>query len=369
MQEAKANFSLKLSSAMSTAKAYTDRHYVSSFSGLPDVIRSGKLQGKSAKAIQVEMEAVDTWNLFRPARRRYARRKIRVFFEDWIWSMDLMEVPKLAPFNKNFRYVLVTVDNFSKMLRIGFMKTKSSAALTSAFSTILAEAKKAPVYLTGDQAGETLSKEFQRLLKENGIQFYWVRTKIKAAMAERMIRFLRFSLARRQYYYNTKDFLTLLPEIVAQYNARPHSVTLVAPSQASKDGNAEIIWKNLYEKLARKKPKQPKYKPGDYIKLSAKKSLFSKESVMNYGKEYFIIKKAIASWPTPFYYITDVNSNDIVGSVVEAEMIHVKPPPPPPRQLRQRSNNKKPIKVTVKKIIAPVVRKSARGRVPNKKYE
>jgi len=103
-----------------------------------------------------------------------------------------------------------------------------------------------------------------------------------------------------QTHYKTKDFIKLLPIIIEQLNSRKHGTTKVAPKDALKEGNEELIWHNLWGKLARTKPKKPKFQVSDWVKILAKKSLFTKSSIASYSTENFQIVKRVLSVPSNF---------------------------------------------------------------------
>ena len=96
-------------------KNYLNKHVISSFSGLPAVIKQNK--NTSPVTITNELEKLPEWTLFRPVRNKYPTRKYRVFFPLQLWSLDLMDVQKDSKFNEGVRYVLLCVDSFSKYIR------------------------------------------------------------------------------------------------------------------------------------------------------------------------------------------------------------------------------------------------------------
>jgi len=129
----------------------------------------------------------------------------------------------------------------------------------------------------------------------------------------------------------------------------------------------ELIWKNTFAKLAQMKPKPLKFSVGDYVKLMTKKGMFTKAHVQSWTTENFRIKRAMASVPTNYYFVVDLNNKPIVGSLVEAELIRVRPVMNPIiTQSKQKKSATTKQKVTKK--IDPVLRRSQRRKIANKKY-
>ena len=65
--------------------------------------------------------------------------------------------------------------------------------------------------------------------------------------------------------------------------------------------------------------KNPKYKLGDYVRISKYKNIFAKGYTPNWSEEVFIIEKVknTVLWT---YVINDLNSDEIVGTFDEKEL-------------------------------------------------
>ena len=65
--------------------------------------------------------------------------------------------------------------------------------------------------------------------------------------------------------------------------------------------------------------KNPKYKLGDYVRISKYKNIFAKGYTPNWSEEVFIIEKVknTVLWT---YVINDLNSDEVVGTFDEKEL-------------------------------------------------
>ena len=65
--------------------------------------------------------------------------------------------------------------------------------------------------------------------------------------------------------------------------------------------------------------KEPKFKIGDDVKISRNTSIFAKENTPNWSEELFVISKIknIVPW---FYFINDLNGEEIIGTFYEKEL-------------------------------------------------
>ena len=65
--------------------------------------------------------------------------------------------------------------------------------------------------------------------------------------------------------------------------------------------------------------KDPKFKVGDYVKISKYKSIFAKGYTPNWSEETFVIKKVKNTVPWT-YVINDLNGEEIIGTFYEKEL-------------------------------------------------
>ena len=65
--------------------------------------------------------------------------------------------------------------------------------------------------------------------------------------------------------------------------------------------------------------KDPKFKIGDYVRISKFKNLFAKGYMPNWSEGIFIIKKIRNTVPWT-YIINDLNAEEIIGTFYEKEL-------------------------------------------------
>lgn len=79
----------------------------------------------------------EAYDLHAQARRTYPRLTIDVERRNEQWSMDLGEMNDLARFNKNFKYLLVCVDVYSRYAFVKLLKNKTANNVGNKFEGIL----------------------------------------------------------------------------------------------------------------------------------------------------------------------------------------------------------------------------------------
>lgn len=255
--------------------------------------------------------------LHKPIRRNFKRRRTIVKGLDDLWQSDLGQLDQYGKYNKNFKYILVVIDCFSKFVWSKALKTKTAVEVTEAFESILKKANgRKPKNLQTDQGKEYYNTHFQSLMKKYNINHYSTFSITKAAICERVIRTLKEKLFKYFTLNGSYRWIDILPEIVRNYNNQRHSVIGIKPSQVTKYNEKSILnstFKNLKVVGSRK------FRKGDLVRISKAKHVFEKGYTPNYTTELFEIDKINITNPTT-YLLKDLHSNPIKGCFYEAEL-------------------------------------------------
>ena len=78
-------------------------------------------------------------DLHRPIIRKFKRRKVYSSFRDNIWGVDLANMQSLSKYNKGIKYLLCTIDLFSKYAWIFPLKDKKGVSIINAFPKIISK--------------------------------------------------------------------------------------------------------------------------------------------------------------------------------------------------------------------------------------
>ena len=127
-----------------------------------------KLTNRQAEAW---LKKQDTYNLFRPVRRKFTRLPIIVSHLNEQWQADLMDVSWYKRYNDGVRYLLTVVNVLSRYAWVEPLRDKSSTSIIKAFERIMT-AKNKPDKLQTDQGQEFKNKFFQEWLAKRGVSFF-----------------------------------------------------------------------------------------------------------------------------------------------------------------------------------------------------
>ena len=227
----------------------------------------------------------------KPPRKNYPTNKTDVYHIDDIWSLDILNLKDYGPENnRGYRYVLVTIDNFSKFGWTVPLKNKNAQTIKDSFENILISSKRSPNLIETDRGKEFYNNIFQDFLNKNNIKLYSRNSSYGAVFAERFNRTIRDLLKKIVFEQGDAKWIDILPTITKQYNNRIHSSTKLTPIQASLKKNEGYVYKNLLDK--RKKVK-PKFQINDLVRTADLKRTFSKGDTTNWSYKLYKITEII----------------------------------------------------------------------------
>lgn len=275
----------------------------------------------SRKQVHDWLNAQDTYTLHRRTRKKFHRNRIIVSSIDNQWQTDLIDIQKIAKYNKGNRYILICIDILSKYAWAEPLQSKSGKSIIAGFKKIFKKGRK-PLLLQSDMGTEYLNKDFQNFLKAQDIHYFHTYNETKAAIAERVIKTLKSKMYKYFTYANTLNYTNVLQDLIHSYNNSYHSSIKTKPSLVNVS-NENHIWHILYDNDLIDGKTTFKFHLGDRVRLAKKKGHFEKGYTTNFTKEIFVISKRIARSP-PVYKIKDLNGEEIEGTIYANELQLVK---------------------------------------------
>jgi transposase InsO family protein len=123
------------------------------------------------KEVKEWLQTQDVYTLHTPTRRRFPRRQVVVYGTDHQWQADLVDLGKLASYNKGFKYLLTCIDVLSRYAWVVPLKDKTGKTLKEAFQVIFKTGRE-PIRLQTDRGTDFTNRIFQKFLKENDVHFF-----------------------------------------------------------------------------------------------------------------------------------------------------------------------------------------------------
>ncbi|KAK7576269.1 hypothetical protein V9T40_012555 [Parthenolecanium corni] len=311
---------------MTTKENYLERLYYNrknpiGFRGIQPLIDEAQTT-VDKNSVKDWASSQDTYTLFKPVRRKFRRNYYIVTNINDLWESDLVDLQKLQKENNGIKFLLTTIDVFSKKAYVEPLRDKTAHSIIQAFRRIFEESGLRPVNLRTDKGKEFIAKEVQKFFKDNNVNHYTVKNPdVKAAIIERFNRTLKTRMWRYLFHINSYKYIDALTDLVDAYNNSYHTTIKMCPNQVD-ETNILQVYHNTYDKKSRKKIK-PKLREGDFVRLVREKGVFEKGYEYTFTEEIFKVIKVIRH-PVPVYEIKDLNDEIIDGHFYEAELQKVK---------------------------------------------
>ena len=128
----------------------------------------------------------------KPPKKNYVTNKTNVYHIDDIWILDILDLKDYGPENnRGYRYVLVTIDNFSKLGWTVPLKNKNAQTIKDSLENILIGSERSRNLIESDRGEEYYNNIFQDFLNKNNIKLYSRNSSYGAVFAERSNRAIR----------------------------------------------------------------------------------------------------------------------------------------------------------------------------------
>ena len=140
---------------------------------------------------------------------------------------------------------------------------------------------------------------------------YSIHNERKSVVAERFIKTLKNKIYKYVTVTSKNVYIDKLDDIINGYNNTYH-ITITMKHVDIKDNTYIDFGKEVNDE-------GPKFKVGDYVRISKYKNIFAKGYMPNWSEEVFIIIKIKNAVPWT-YVINDLNGEESIGSFHEKEL-------------------------------------------------
>lgn len=263
---------------------------------------------------------------------------------------------------KGYRYILTAIDLYSKKAWAIPLKNKEDTTVAEAFVDIAESIAEAITTVRSDNGSEFISNEFKKVLNDLGIkQVLGLPGKPESnGNIERFNGILKRSIGKVLTVENSKDWVSIIPQLIKNYNDSYQRTIKTTPTEAS-TVPSDKIKENIKKAVLSKRDKQePKFELEDRVRLKLDDIGKGRP---NFTKTIFMIykrhkpKNNIAS---PYYFVSSLDGkkkyteklydNDLVlANTVENE-------------------TKADEKFEISKLIKPMIKKGVNGYLVRWKY-
>jgi len=288
---------------------------------LKTIRREKKFKFKT-KDIEDWLKKEESYGVHKKPIRRFPRIPVIVEGLQDQYDADLMILRDLAGANNGYKYVLIVIDVFSRYVWAAPMILKNQEHSLKAFKAIFSGGCPVPKRLRTDKGGEFTGKDIDAYFRKLNIQHFLTWNEIKANYAEKAIQTIKKKMFRYMTFARTRNYVDVLPEIIRSYNRTYHTSIGMSPSDVSEE-NEMVLWWDLYGRVnTRNTPKYKKfkYKVGDTVRLSRKRTRMEREYDERWTNEIFRVCRRFYNKGIIQYKVEDYSGVEKKGSFYEAEL-------------------------------------------------
>ena len=223
---------------------YFDPKHPASFSGPTKLYRELKKDGRfqvGLNKIRQWLQDQEVYSIHKPLRRKFLTNRVIVQGIDEQWDADLADMSSLAKQNKGVKFLLLTIDIFSRYVWVEPLKNKTNSEVVKAFKKIFKKGRK-PKTIRFDKGKEFTGSLVKKYLKDMAIHSFNSQNLSKANYAERAIKTLKNAINRYISYTQKTKYVDHLQDFVDSYNNSFHSSICMAPNDVNEDNETGLWW-------------------------------------------------------------------------------------------------------------------------------
>ena len=282
----------------------------------PEVL--ARAAGVSQRVAQKWLKSQPTYTLHKNARKRYPTRRYVVSDIDSQWQCDLADMQQIARYNKGYKYILTVIDILSRYAWASPLRSKQGSEVAVAFANIFKKGR-IPKRIQSDQGKEFENRHVAKVMQENNVELFSVKSAYKAAMVERFNRTLKTKIWRYFTAKNTFQWVDELDNFVHAYNNSVHRSIKMKPIDVTPE-NAMSVWLRQYGDLKVNAKENVVFDIGDRVKISKVKSVFEKGYLPSWTEEEFFVDEVNTKYQPVTYKLVDYHGNRIEGSFYREEI-------------------------------------------------
>jgi hypothetical protein len=190
------------------------------------------------------------------------------------YQMDLLDMSNYSKWNKGYKWLMNTIDVYSRYVYSIPLKSKDNDDVLSAFQTTIKVMGK-PKNLNTDLESSVMSNQFQKYLNDNKIVHHKIDPSRKRnnGIIERYNRTIREKVVKYMESRDTKMWIDVIDKLTKNYNSSVHRTIREKPID---------VWNKTDKPDSdRKEWSRDDLKNGDKVRILKTYNAFTKKSVSN----------------------------------------------------------------------------------------
>jgi len=256
-----------------------------------------KSAGKKYKEALENLKRIPSYNIHRPAKRRFERRQVYVSGPCIQFGLDLADLGKKRSRNNlKQKYVLVLIDMFSRKVWLESTSNKNGPKVSQALERALNRSGCDVKRIQCDRGREFYNKHVDKIVKARGIKLFSTRTRMKCTIAERAIRSLFGKIERYKTHHKTNRFVDRLRHFENLQNTSYNRSIGMTPNEVGPH-NTMLVHERLYGSRFPPLYKKARFRVGQLVYGVKSKGVFEKGYEANYDPLPYTVKQILQAPP------------------------------------------------------------------------
>ena len=305
------------------SKRWTTPNQRGSFSALSGFLRNSP-QFKDKKLVENVLSGLHSFSVHTPSKRIWKRRKVITAFTGQVHAIDLGDYSKYSKENNNFKWIFLICDIFSKYLWCYKLKDKSAKSVFEALQVHFKKKSNVPKKIWSDNGKEFKNRLVTDLLQKYNVTLYSTLSRLKSVYAEVYLKIIKTKLERWFTYTKTHRWVDVLDKLVISMNNAVNTRTKLTPASVFENKKFEsLAWFNQYRGILDAKPRKPKFRVNQLVRVSRDRLLFDKAYEQGFMDEVFRIKEIRFTKPVEVYVLEDLSGEQLNTSFYREELVGV----------------------------------------------
>ena len=246
-----------------------------------------KNQGITLKQVKDFIKSQEIGQLYKPVTKEKVYFPISSHKPYEHLQIDLLDLSNISSTNSNFKYLLVSLDIFTRMAFVVPIKFKNAPSVAEGMEKIIKFFK--PEIITSDNGKEFLNSELKDIYKRNHVEHRLVDVNQHASLGvvDRFCRTLRGLINKYCTSHKTTKYIDVLDDLIKNYNSTYHSTIKCAPKDADK--HIEEINNIMIKKYSKAKQNETIFNIGDKVRHMINLSIFEKQGQSKWSQDTFTV--------------------------------------------------------------------------------
>ena len=252
------------------------------FTSIKSLYDQVKNKGITYDEVRDFIQKQESSQLFKRKKRISHYFPITANFRFEILQIDLVDMSNIASANKNYKYLLVAIDVFSRYAFVYPLKSKSAEYISEVMNELVEETS--PIIINTDLGSEFISSEFKKIMERQAIEINYigVHEHKKIGIVDRFVKTLRQKINMYLTQYNTSKYIDVLQKIVDNYNNNYHTGIKKIPAEVT---NTDTHIKRInIQKINKASKEEDIYNVGQKVRYIKNRETFTKGTLPSWSK-------------------------------------------------------------------------------------